>query len=129
MNLAVRSDRSSSPSVPWLCSCKNSLALCKSVRHHQCLQSMRCFIRERKSIIMPLKNSIPVLPTLQQETPRSLRAETSDAPFFFSLQCKQGRFMPRRKQPCACIYKGSAIKCIARKSAGRVYSLKQEVRK
>lgn len=93
-------------SVPWLCSCKNSLASYKSLRHHHCLQSRWCSIRERKSIIMPLKTNVPVLPTLQQGTPRVPRAGTSGAPFFFSLQCEQGMFMPRRKWPCACIYKG-----------------------
>lgn len=106
MNLAVWSNRSSSTSVPWLCSCKNSLTSYKSVRHRHCLQSRWCSIRARQSIIMSLKNCVPVLPTLQQGTPRVPRAGTSDAPFFFSLQCKQGRFMPRRKRPCACIYKG-----------------------
>lgn len=76
------------------------------MRHCHCLQSMWYSIRERQSIITPFKNSVPDLPTLQQGTPRVPRAGTSDAPVFLSLQCKQGRFMPRRKRPCACIYKG-----------------------
>lgn len=76
------------------------------MRHRHCLRSMWYSIRERQSIITPFKNSVPDLPTLQQGTPRVPRAGTSDAPLFLSLQCKQGRFMPRRKRPCACIYKG-----------------------
>lgn len=125
MNLAVWSNRSSSTS---LCSCKNSLTSYKSVRHCHCLQRMWCSIRERQSIIMPSKKC-PCLPTLQQGTPRVPRAGTSDAPFLFSVSREGSCQGGRDHELVFTKVWGSAIKCIARKSAGRVYSLKREVRK
>lgn len=131
MNLAVWSNRSSLISLCLGCAAVKTALLHTSLWGITTLCKVCGVFHEGKTKYnYAFKNCVPVLPTLQQGTPRVPRAGISDAPFFFSLQCKQGSCQGGSDHVLVFIKVwGSAIKRIARKSAGRVYSLKREVRK
>lgn len=103
-------------SASWLCSHKNRVILpypiqvCEAslllAKHGAFLKgkAKRNYTFRIYGIPCPL-----TLPTLQQGTQRVHRAEASGAPFFFHLQCKQGKFTPRSNSVRACVCKGPRL--------------------